>query len=99
VPVSTSGVADVAVVGAPHPRWQETPVAHVVLRPGAGATEAELIAHCRSHLAAFKCPTRIVFCDSLPRTATGKVQKFVLRDRSEPNQADQPDIPQKDWVR
>ena len=51
-----------------------------MLRPGGEATEAELIAFCRDRLAHFKCPTQIRFVDALPRTATGKLQKFKLRE-------------------
>ncbi len=74
-------VAQAAVVGAPHPYWGETPIAFVTLRPGRSADEAELIAHCRSHLTHFKVPTRIVIAQELPRTASGKIQKFALRER------------------
>jgi acyl-CoA synthetase (AMP-forming)/AMP-acid ligase II len=52
----------------------------VVLRSPDGATEADLIAHCRSRLSHFKCPTSIEVRDALPRTATGKLQKFKLRE-------------------
>nr|WP_245602651.1 hypothetical protein [Solirubrobacter soli] len=68
-------VQDVAVVGAPHPRWGETPVAFVV----GDAPEAELIDHCRRHLASYKKPTAIHFVPSLPRNAAGKVLKRELR--------------------
>lgn len=68
-----------AVIAHPHERWGETPVAYVELKPGHTATEAEIIAWCRSHLAHFKCPTRVVFAE-IPRTSTGKVQKFRLRE-------------------
>jgi fatty-acyl-CoA synthase len=72
-------VAAAAVVAKPDAKWGETPCAFVELRPGAAATEAELIAFCRERLARFKCPTRVVFAE-LPRTSTGKVQKTRLRD-------------------
>jgi acyl-CoA synthetase (AMP-forming)/AMP-acid ligase II len=72
-------VAEAAVIGIPDEKWGETVLALVVLRPGATADEADLIAHCRDRLAHFKCPTRVELRDSLPRTATGKLQKFVLR--------------------
>jgi len=52
-----------------------------VLRPGSSADEKELIAFCREHLAHFKCPTSVDFMDALPRTATGKLQKFMLREK------------------
>lgn len=72
-------VQEVAVVGMPHERWGESPHAFVVLRQGARATEDELKAHVRNSLAHFKTPQWVSFVDSLPKTATGKVQKFVLR--------------------
>jgi fatty-acyl-CoA synthase len=70
------GVA--AVVAKPDDRWGEVPCAFVELKPGAAATEAELIAFCREHLAGFKTPKQVVFAE-LPRTSTGKIQKHVLR--------------------
>jgi acyl-CoA synthetase (AMP-forming)/AMP-acid ligase II len=63
----------------PDDRWGETVKALVVLAPDATATEQELIDHCRSRLAHYKCPTSIEFRDELARTATGKLQKFKLR--------------------
>lgn len=76
-------VSDVAVVGVPHDRWGETPKALVVMRDGATFDASALIAFCHEHLAHFKCPTSIEQCESLPRTATGKVQKYLLRRRYE----------------
>ena len=73
-------VAEVAVIGVPSERWGETVTALVVLRPDASPDEAELIEFCRSRLAHFKCPTSVEFRDSLVRTATGKLQKFKLRE-------------------
>jgi acyl-CoA synthetase (AMP-forming)/AMP-acid ligase II len=73
-------VAEVAVIGVPDEKWGETLKALVVLRPGATATERDLIEHCRSRLAHFKCPTSIELRDALVRTATGKLQKFKLRE-------------------
>ena len=72
-------VAEAAVVGAPDPRWQEVPEAHVVLRPGAACTEAEVMAHVHGQLARFKAPRRVHFVPSLPRNAMGKVQHALLR--------------------
>jgi acyl-CoA synthetase (AMP-forming)/AMP-acid ligase II len=73
-------VAEVAVIGVPDDKWGETIKALIVCRPGQEATEADLIAHCRSRLAHFKCPTTVEFRDALARTATGKLQKFRLRE-------------------
>jgi fatty-acyl-CoA synthase len=73
-------VQECAVIGVPHEKWGETPKALVVLRDGASASEADLIDFCRSKLAHFKCPTSVDFIPELPRTATGKLQKFRLRD-------------------
>src|SRR4030088_2178990 len=72
-------VQEVAVVGMPHQRWGESPHAFVVLRQGAQATEEDLKLHVRNAIAHFKTPQWISFVDELPKTATGKVQKFVLR--------------------
>jgi fatty-acyl-CoA synthase len=74
-------VAAVAVVAKPDDKWGETPCAFVELKPGAAATAENLIAWCRSHLAAYKCPRSIVFGD-IPKTGTGKIQKFKLRERA-----------------
>ena len=74
-------VQEVAIVGLPHERWGETPHAFVVLKVGAMATEAELIAYARDHLAHFKAPHGIKFVLELPKTATGKVQKYLLRGK------------------
>ena len=74
-------VLECAVIGVPSEQWGETPKALVVPRDGAVPTEEELIGFCRDRLAHFKCPTSIEFVESLPRTATGKLQKFLLRER------------------
>ena len=72
-------VQEAAIVGLPHEKWGEAPYGYVVLKPGASATEAELIAFTRERLAHFKAPHRVTFVAELPKTATGKIQKFVLR--------------------
>jgi fatty-acyl-CoA synthase len=74
-------ILEVAVVGMPHPAWGESPNAFVVLRSGMTATEAELRAFAREALAHFKVPSSFHFVNDLPKTATGKIQKFVLRGR------------------
>jgi fatty-acyl-CoA synthase len=69
----------VAVVAKPDEKWGETPCAFVELKPGATANAEELLAWCRDHLAPYKCPRSIVFAE-IPKTSTGKLQKFKLRD-------------------
>jgi len=70
-----------AVVAQPDPKWGETPCAFVELKPGAAVTDVELIEHCRTHLARFKVPRAVVFGE-IPKTSTGKIQKFMLRERA-----------------
>ncbi len=75
-------VMEAAVVARPDPKWGETPCAFVVLKPDAGPVSAEdIVAWCREHLAHFKVPRTVVFGE-LPKTSTGKIQKFVLRSRA-----------------
>jgi fatty-acyl-CoA synthase len=76
---SHPAVSEVAVIGVPSEKWGETIKALVVL--SGEATEAELIAHCKSRLAGYKAPTSVEFRDEIPRTATGKIQKFKLREQ------------------
>jgi fatty-acyl-CoA synthase len=72
-------VAAVAVVAKPDEKWGETPCAFIELKPGQAASEAEIIAFAREHLARFKCPRHVVFAE-IPKTSTGKIQKFKLRE-------------------
>jgi fatty-acyl-CoA synthase len=76
--VKHPAVLEVAVVATPHEKWGEVPKAFVSLRPGANASEREIIDFCREKLAHFKCPKAVEFGE-LPKTATGKIQKFRLR--------------------
>jgi fatty-acyl-CoA synthase len=73
-------VLEVAVVGMPDERWGEVPKAFVTLKPGARATAEEIVELCHQHLARFKAPKQVEFGE-LPKTSTGKIQKFVLRER------------------
>jgi acyl-CoA synthetase (AMP-forming)/AMP-acid ligase II len=73
------GVADVAVIGVPSDRWGETVKAVVVAAPGTAPTAEEIIAHARTRLARYKCPTSVDFVDALPRNASGKILKKTLR--------------------
>jgi fatty-acyl-CoA synthase len=75
-----------AVVAQPDPKWGETPCAFVEVKPGVTVSEADLIAHCQLHLARFKAPKKVVLCE-LPKTSTGKIQKFLLRDRAKSTSA------------
>jgi fatty-acyl-CoA synthase len=72
-------VDEVAIVGLPSEKWGETPHAFVVLRPGASATEEQLVTFLRDRIAHYKVPRGVTFVSELPKTATGKIQKFVLR--------------------
>ena len=72
-------VQSAAVVARPDEKWGETPCAFIELKPGASATQAEIIAWCRDHLAGYKIPRTVVFTE-LPKTSTGKIQKYRLRE-------------------
>ncbi|MET9532626.1 MULTISPECIES: acyl--CoA ligase family protein [unclassified Streptomyces] len=82
-------VLEAAVVGAPHPKWGEVPIAYVTVRAGASVTEAELVTFVRDRIAGFKAPRQVVFCE-LPRTSTGKIRKNLLRQRSSRSAIAQP---------
>ncbi len=73
-------VQDAAVIAVPDPKFIETVLAVVVLQPGHELTGAEVVEHVRQHLASYKKPRYVVFADELPRTPSGKIQKFALRD-------------------
>src|SRR4051794_38052826 len=77
---SHPAVAEVAVIGIPDDKWGELVTALVVRAEGAEVTEEEIIAHCRGKIAGYKIPKRVEFRDAIPRTATGKIQKFKLRE-------------------
>jgi fatty-acyl-CoA synthase len=77
---SYPAVLEVAVIAIPDEKWGEVPKAFVILKDGQSATEAEIIEYCRSKIAHFKCPKAVEFGE-LPKTSTGKVQKFVLREK------------------
>lgn len=74
-------VLNAAVVGLPHPQWGEAVSAFVTLKPGAQATESEIIEHCRAHLGGFQVPKMVMLLDVMPMTATGKTRKVELRQR------------------
>ncbi len=78
--MSHPAVLEVAVVGSPDPKWGERPKAFVVLKAGKEATDKEVIAHVRTKIAHYKSPRDVVFLDELPKTSTGKIQKFQLRN-------------------
>ena len=73
-------VLEAAVIGVPDEQWGEVPKALVVLKPGQSLEERELIGFCRDRMAHFKAPKSVEFIGTLPKTATGKIQKFALRE-------------------
>jgi acyl-CoA synthetase (AMP-forming)/AMP-acid ligase II len=76
---SHPAVAEVAVIGVPSEQWGETIKALVVLADGAQVTQDEIISYCKERLSGYKAPTSVEFRQAIPRTATGKIQKFKLR--------------------
>jgi fatty-acyl-CoA synthase len=79
-------VLSAAVVAQPDPKWGETPCAFIELKPGASATADELRQFCSEHLARFKLPKTFIFQD-IPKTSTGKIQKFALREIAKSREA------------
>jgi fatty-acyl-CoA synthase len=79
-------VLEAAVVGVPDEKWGERPKAFVVLRAGTSATQQELIAHVRTKIAGYKAPREVVIIVDLPKTSTGKIQKYVLREKERAGQ-------------
>ncbi len=79
--MSHPAVLEAAVVAVPHEQWGERPKGFAILKSGASVTEDELIEHVRGRIARFKAPDSIEFPDSLPKTSTGKIQKYVLREK------------------
>ena len=77
-----NGNAACAVVAKADPKWGETPLAYVETQPGRTVTAEELIAHCKQMLAGYKVPREIRF-EAIPKTSTGKIQKFQLRERAQ----------------
>ena len=80
-------VAESAVIGIPDEKWGEAVKAFVVRKPGAKVTEQELIDHCRTLIARYKCPRELEFIDELPRIASGKINKVALREREKAKSA------------
>jgi len=74
-------IAEAAVAARPDDKWGETPCAFVGLKDGATVSEQDIINYCRDHLAGFKCPKTVIFSE-LPKTSTGKIQKFQLREQA-----------------
>jgi fatty-acyl-CoA synthase len=80
------GVAEAAVIGVPHPKWMERPLALLVARPGQEVSEADIRTHLQSFVARgsiprYGVPERIVFVEALPKTSVGKLDKKALRER------------------
>jgi acyl-CoA synthetase (AMP-forming)/AMP-acid ligase II len=78
-------VLDCAVIGAPHDHLGEVPVLFVVMKPGQSLDQAALLAHCRQHLSAYKVPHAVIATQDIPRTGSGKIMRFKLRERLVPS--------------
>ena len=87
---SHAKVKDCTVIGLPDEKWGEKITAVIILKPGEKASEEEFIEYCKGKIAPFKVPKTVIFTDSIPRTPTGKAQKFILVDKYSPN----PDEPE-----
>ena len=79
--MSHPAVAEAAVIGVPDPQWGERPKAFVALKPGQQVDVEELISYVRDRIARFKAPREVTFVADLPKTSTGKIQKFELREQ------------------
>ena len=78
--VGCPGVAEAAVIGVPHPKWDERPLLLIVVKPGALVTKSDVIGHLEGRVAKWWLPDEVLFVDALPHTATGKLLKTALRD-------------------
>jgi fatty-acyl-CoA synthase len=81
IAVGHPDVAEAAVIGVAHPKWDERPLLVVALKPGKNATRDELLIYLTGRIAKWWMPDDVVFIDELPHTATGKIQKMILRER------------------
>ncbi|MEM1432677.1 MAG: hypothetical protein AAGG11_01335 [Pseudomonadota bacterium] len=90
--VGMAGVAQACVVAQPHPKWDERPIALVILADGATVTAAQVIDHCSSAFAKWQLPDDILFVDAIPLTSTGKMNKKVVRAQLEADGYQLPDL-------
>jgi len=81
IAVGHPAVAEAAVIGVPHPKWDERPLLIVVLKPGASAGKEDILGYLNGKIARWWMPDEVVFVDEIPHTATGKIQKTALRER------------------
>jgi fatty-acyl-CoA synthase len=81
IAVGHPAVAEAAVIGIPHPKWDERPLLIVVLKPGTTATKEDILAYLTGRIAKWWMPDDVAFVSEIPHTATGKIQKTVLRER------------------
>jgi fatty-acyl-CoA synthase len=77
--VGVPGVAQACVVAQPHPKWDERPVALIVLEPGKEVTQEQVLAHCETAFAKWQLPDEVLYIDAIPLTSTGKMDKKVVR--------------------